>query len=323
MFGIYFWVASISKDKSTIANLLKGVIFQSSRELQIYLQKQNVAVEEDHWRPFIIWISKETFNRRSALDLVRWLSHRHGFGTYIHFIEGYLNKKTYKESLKVKDRLLKLIQGTQSRAFLDTIISPSYTSAIAQSIQLSGVSGKGNNLILFEFSADDPKAVEDVSGNYSLLQATGFDVCILRSTYKGFGYKNEIHIWISTLDYENSNLMILLAYILLGHPEWKRGLIKIFSIYEEGKLDEKRENLFSLIKTGRLPISLNNIELIPYKEDDRVIKKIINRKSVDADLTVLGYRSAVLLENSDEIFSGYEDLGNMLFVNARKEKLIQ
>ena len=42
---------------------------------------------------------------------------------------------------------------------MDTIISPSMASALAQSLQVPGVSGMENNTILFEFSVHDPPEV--------------------------------------------------------------------------------------------------------------------------------------------------------------------
>ena len=321
MVGIYFWVATKNTDKPGIEKLFKGVIFQLSRELQVYLQKRDKGIDDTNWRPFIICFSQDSFKRRSAFDMIRWMSNKYGFGTYIHYTEGFLSKETFDSSANARNRLIELAEGVKSRVYIDTLISPSYTSAIAQVIQLSGVSGKGNNMMLFEYLNSDPKTIQDVIDNYGLLRTTEFDVCILRSTYKGFGYKKEIHIWISHKDYENSNLMILLAYIMMGHPEWKHATIKIFSIYENDQEDIQREKLLSLIQSGRLPISQNNIELIPtVKGGD--IKSTINIKSGDADLTVLGYDNNSLADQGIELFEGYEDIGNILFVSAFKEKEI-
>ena len=38
----------------------------------------------------VVAISKDSFDRFAAFDLLRWISHRIGFGTYIHHINGYL-----------------------------------------------------------------------------------------------------------------------------------------------------------------------------------------------------------------------------------------
>ena len=45
--------------------------------------------------------------------------------------------------------------------------------------------------------------------NFNLLHTTGYDVAIMRSNNIKKDKKEEIHIWISPTDYENSNMMIL------------------------------------------------------------------------------------------------------------------
>ncbi len=318
---IYFWVGYSNRGRKGVVTLFKGVIFQINRELQLFIQRRDSPFQEGSWRPFIISISKDSFERRSALDLVRWMSHKYGFGTYIHFIVGFLNSETYRESKVIKNRLIKLIQGSNSKVYLDTIISPSYTSAIAQSIQLSGVSGKGNNLMLYEYAEEDPETLEIAVANYQLLNATEFDVCILKSTLKGFGYHREIHVWIAPDDYRNSNLMVLLAYILLGHPEWKGGLIKIFSICPPDSISSERLKIEELIKQGRIPISPHNINLVQM-EEHKETKALINERSQDADLTIIGFNDEGLTSGGLTVFEGYPELGNILFVNAFEEKSI-
>ena len=322
MIGIYFWASTRNKLHGGMQKLFKGVLFQLTREFQVLLQKREKGVKDENWRPFIICFTPDSFKRRSAFDMIRWLSHKYGFGTYIHYIEGFLSKQTYDESLESRKRLIELAEGIHSRVFIDTMISPSYTSAIAQVIQFSGVSGSGNNMILFEYLKTDQETLKNVVDNYELLKATEFDVCVLRSTYKGFGYKKEIHIWIKYEDYQNSNLMILLAYIMMGHPEWKEAEIKIFSIYQEGDEIKQKEELKSLILSGRLPISAHNIELVAQHQEEN-FKSIINKKSGDADVTIIGYNGNSLGDEGLELFNGYEDIGNILFVSAYKEKEIE
>jgi amino acid transporter len=320
--GVIYYVITVrSHEKRGFAKLFRGVIFQLSRQLQILAQRANREEIDTNWRPFVICISKDSFVRQSAFDMLRWLSYKYGFGTYIHYIEGYLSRQTTNESKNILKRLINLASSNRNRVYLDTIISPSYTSAIAQVVQLSGISGKGNNTMLFEFSRSEPETLSKALENYSLVYSAGFDVCILNTSYKGFGYKREIHVWITTYDYENANLMILLAYILLGHPEWHKGHIKIFAIYKESELEEKRNHLLSLIKSGRLPISPSNIQFLPVDEE-RNTKDIIMEKSIDADLTVVGFRHELMKAKGVEVFTEYKDIGNILFVSSQIEKEI-
>ncbi|KJF44562.1 APC family permease [Draconibacterium sediminis] len=315
---IYYVIMLNNEENQGLNKLFRGVIFQLSRQLQIMLQRAD-SEKDKSWRPFGVCISHDTFKRRSAFDIMRWISYKYGFGTYIHFIKGLLNEKNTTESKKILDRLIQLSAGSQNRVYLDTIISPSYTSAIAQVVQLSGISGKGNNLILFEFSRTDPGNLKEITGNYQIVESAGFDICILNTSYKSFGYKKEIHIWISPEDYVNANLMILLGYIILGHPEWKKGKIKIFALYPEQEVEEKRNQLLELIKAGRLPISPSNISMVTFESGDR--KSKIMKYSADADLTIIGF-STDALRNIEEFSEGYNDLGNILFVSSNRAKAI-
>ena len=238
----------------------------------------------------------------------------------MHFIQGLLDRATNKESQLVLKRLINLSHGAKSRVYLDTIISPSYTSAIAQIIQLQGISGKGNNMILLEFSRTDQGDFAEVLKNFPLMKSTRFDICVLNTSYKGFGYRKEIHIWITSKDYENANLMILIAFIILGHPEWNKGVIMIFALYPEEEMEEQRNKLLDLIRSGRLPISPENIELIPLDQKQHD-KQVISEKSVDADLIIIGFRDRDL-KLGMKLFTGFEDVGNVLFVNSDKQKEI-
>lgn len=318
---IYFMVTSYRKEKKGLEKLFRGVIFQLSRQLQVFAQRADKEDLDDSWRPFAICVSQDTFTRRSAFDLLRWISYKYGFGTYIHFIKGVLSEKTNRESKKILNRLINLSSGSSNRVYLDTIISPSYTSAIAQVIQLSGISGKGNNMILFEFSSKYPDSLNDALKTHNLLQSTGFDICVLHTSLQGFGYKKQIHIWITSADYENANLMILMSYIILGHPEWKKAYIKIYAIYQAKDLERKRKALMDLIESGRIPISANNITLIPM-EDTESKEQIIAEKSIDADLVILGFRYERIRTEGAEIFTGYENICNTLFVSSNQEKKI-
>jgi hypothetical protein len=176
-------------------------------------------------------------------------------------------------------------------------------------------------MILLEFSRTDPGDFEEVLTNFKLLKTTNFDVCVLNTSYKGFGYKKNIHIWITSEDYENANLMILLAYILLGHPEWHKGIITIFALYPKKSIEAQRAKLLDLIRAGRLPISPGNIDLIP-QEENQDYKAIITDRSIDADLTIIGFRDKDI-KKGISLFTGFGDVGNILFIHSDKQKEIK
>jgi hypothetical protein len=228
-------------------------------------------------------------------------------------IQDYFSTETREQANTIKQQLIE-IAGEDHRAYMDTLISPSFTSAIAQTIQLPGVSGMPNNMILFEFDKETNDGVVPILENILLAKAARLDVCVLASTNRKIIFKHGIHVWIRSSDFENSNLMILLSYIMLGHPDWKKGKIKIFEIARSDQIEESRAKLTQIIQSGRLPISPKNIEIIA-SDDNVAFKHVIDRKSADAGLTVIGFREEQAKHDPD-IFSGYDELGDILFVNA-------
>ncbi len=285
--ALFAWVAYYNQDKRNLAIIFQGVIFQLSRQMQVFLQKSEKE-QSQSWRPSAIAISEDSFTRLSAFKLLRWIAHRYGFGTYIHYIKGYLSKETNLEATRSKKQLITMADVSDSNVFIDTLVSPSFTSTVAQIIQLPGISGKENNLLLFEFHKNHPDNLLDIVDNLGLIKSVNFDLIILASSEREFGIMKQIHLWISPYDFENATLMILLAYILLGHPDWKKSTINIHAVFPEDSIIEERERLFLLIQAGQLPISPKNIEFIAQKSA-MSMKRIINEKSIDADLTIVGF----------------------------------
>lgn len=317
---IYIFITQTSKSKEGLAKIFQGVIFQISRQLQVFLQKAEKG--EENWRPSIICISENFFKRPSAFQLMKWLSHRYGFGTYIHYINGYLSKDSNGKARTELKRLLKATGISKSNVYVDTLISPSFTSAVAQSMQLPSVSGKEINMILFEYAKNEPESLNHILDNFTMVKAASFDICLLGSSDKEFGFMHEIHIWLTPNDLKNSSLMILLGYIIMGHRDWRDTEIKIFAVVSKAEISSKEENLVSLIREGRLPISPNNIKFLQHEEDVN-IKDIVNEKSVDADLTIVGFREEAIKQLEHKLFEGYDNVGNVLFVNCSKAKEIE
>jgi hypothetical protein len=277
------------------------------------MQKKKKDRSSEPWRPSVVCVSKRTFENNKAQLVLRWIANRYGFGTYIHLMEDYFSTASNNKASEVLEELIQM-GGDDDHSYMDTLISPSYTSAIAQTIQLPGISGMTNNMILFEFDKESGEGLEPIIENVSLPKAAKMDICILASTHKNINFKNGIHVWIRSIDHENANLMILLSYIILGHPDWKKGKIKIFEIAPGHELDKSREKLTEIIQSGRLPISPKNIEIIELDENVSHFK-LINERSKGAGLSVVGFREEQL-KHDKNIFSHYKELGDVLFVNA-------
>jgi hypothetical protein len=128
-------------------------------------------------------------------------------------------------------------------------------------------------------------------------------------------------VWIDFSEPENSSLLILLSFIIAGHPDWKKSHISVFGTCKPGLHNEIRHHLSDLIKTGRLPITEKNVEIITV-EKGSTVKSLINARSGTAALVMTGFSTDILKHNGETTLSGYDEVGTILFVNSRNQKEI-
>ncbi|MDR2234235.1 MAG: amino acid permease, partial [Tannerella sp.] len=193
---IYIFIEHYNKDSKGLVNIFKGALFQLNRHLQVYMQKQQSGMDKEEWRPATICISSHSFERDKTLELMKWLSYKHGFGTYFHYIEGYFNAQTHQEAKSIQKQLIEHTKDRGSTLYIDTMISPSYTSAIAQVIQTPSISGMENNFVLFEYDKRYPDELTQILKNINLVRAGNYDVGIFAISEHFINPKSGIHVWM-------------------------------------------------------------------------------------------------------------------------------
>ena len=319
----YWYISSVHKERGGLQKIFVGALHQLSRRIQLYLQKNRIHHPDDEeWRPSAICISSNSFKHEKIFSLMKWISYKHGFGTYFHFIKGYYSRANRLEAEKIVNAMIDEHHDQESSLYVDCMISPSYTTAIAQGIQSPSISGMQNNMIIFEYRRNEIEALDNILDNISLTQAGSYDICVFSDADKQTLFKNGIHIWIRHIDVMNANLMILLGFIILSHPDWKKGFVKIFSVCGEDEVEQTRTALQELVQEGRLPITLSNIEIIATLEG-KSIKEHIVEKSSKAGLTIIGFREEQIKHSGDQVFLGFEEMGDILFVNANNAQNIK
>ena len=321
MILLYLYINNYHKNRKGLVSIFTNALFQLNRNLHVYVQQSRKSKSKEEWRPSAICISRDSFKRDRAFQLLNWISHKYGFGTYIHLIEDYYSKASRLKSEEELEKLIKGFSGKGTHVYVDTMISPSYTSAVAQAIQLPGISGMENNMVIFEYDRENPESLQEIVENFALVNAGMFDVCIFGSSKRSINFKNGIHVWIRSDDYENSHLMILLSFIIQGHPAWRKGEIKIFDVCSRENEKETRKNLEELVKTGRLPITSKNIQVI-VEDSVPHLRTLVREHSVQAGLCIIGFHAGALKKQGVLTFDRFDELGNILFVNSHSQKEI-
>ncbi|MBU1244385.1 amino acid permease [Myxococcota bacterium] len=324
MVAIYISMRRTHHHEQGIAVLFKGAIQQVVRRLQIWLQKNRSPIRGADWRPSFIAVSGNTFERLAAFDLLRWLAHRQGFGTYFHFIKGMLTEENNRVAAQELEKIIQLTGDSRAGVYADTIISPSFTTSVAQIIQVPGVAGMDNNGLILEFARDqggDEAVMSDIHNGVALAQKCNFNICVLRSTDYRCGYHSRIHIWLTEHQLGNANLMILLAYIMMGHPEWSKGEISVFAAMPEATQESRGHFLVKMIQKGRLPISPQNVSVLPYT-NWASFETVVSQTSREADLVMLGFTRRQFQKYGTATFNHFAPLRDTLFVCSEDQDIL-
>ena len=138
---------------------------------------------------------------------------------------------------------------------------------------------------------------------------------VLRHGDAYFGDHSSIHIWITWDDENSADLMILLAYIVLGHPDWHHAELRVFAALPSDQVKDEREEFGRRMAEGRIPVASKNIRFLAADDHDSYRKAVVER-SRDADLVVLGFDLENLGARGADLFADHPELRDVLFVCA-------
>jgi hypothetical protein len=329
-----YWISGFSKsgESGDLADLFTGVMGQLTRQLNVRLQRTgNEQASAKSWRPSIITVSSRTFDTDrtfgasrtpGTLKLLGWLCERHGFGTYLHHHQAMLNRETYQASKDLDTQLLALSREMPS-VFVDTVVSPSYRTALAQTLQVPGVSGLENNSVLFGYDVTDTQeSVATVVDSGLFASGALKNLLFLRNTNKQFGGRQRIHVWLNWNDGDNAPLMTLLAYILVGHKEWRKAEISIFAAFPADQVEGQRRRFEAMMEQGRIPIRKENVRFYSIN-DGKTYHALVESTSMQADLVVLGVTLDALADRGSYLLTRYPTFGEVLFVCASERVEIE
>lgn len=311
---IYIYINYYHKNRRGFESIFTNTISQLMRNLRLFFQKQSEKQLLADWRPSVICVSDKSFLRTKAIALLNWISYKYGFATYLHEIKGNYNKENY-EKAKLEKQLIIAEHDDKSSVFIDTIISNDRLAAMSQAVQIPGISGMANNMVLFDFDKNNDEEIKTAINSFNIVNEGNFDFMFLSTTNKLTTFKGGIHIWINHVDENNTNLMIMLSFIISTHHNWKRSNIKVHVVTNGKEHLDFVDNFKELINSGRIPIMMKNVEFIECKQNEGY-KDIINSKSETAGLTVIGITKELINKHNYDLFKNYDKIGDTLFVLA-------
>ena len=312
---MYLGLSRSRRGERDFAAIFQGTIFQLTRRLRLTLQKNLVERSAGGWRPSVVAVTRYG-ERLGHFDLLRWISHRHGFGHFIQFFEGEFSLATAQRARSEVRALIGQTEVSGAGVYVDSLISPSFPLALTQTLQMPGISGLPNNCLLLEFDSQRPEEIaETVEGARTAVDAR-FNALVLRSTKHRFGYRSSIHLWLTEDNFDSAPLMLLLAYIIVGHPDWKRAEIQVFDCCDLTSTEHQTHDLSQLLSQHRLPISRQNRMTIGYRSEEGLEHEVSQRSS-RADLVIAGIGAETLRSDAaDGALRRYQSANDVLFVSG-------
>jgi|CXWL01.1.fsa_nt_gi amino acid transporter len=302
-----------------LSEILRGALSQVTRAFQVRLQASAALRAGAEWRPTVLMVSQRTFERTAPFQLLEWICQRYGLGTYLHFESGLLDTAGHARSRESLRRLIDTTHARRSGILVECWVSPSLVSAAAQALQMPGVSGTETNTYLAEISGHDSDPDVDTQVAICRLAHAAAKSCVvLRHGDNFFGSRRALHIWITWHDHANASLMIVLAYILLGHADWRDADIQVFAAFPVSQVEQERARLLDQISSGRLPIASRNVEIIATTEGVD-FDGLVAARSAAADLVIMGFDDARLEARGAALFRRHPALRDTLFVSASEQ----
>ena len=319
MVAIYLGLRHSMQGQRDLTAIFQGAMFQLTRWIQTTLQKSRVITSEGGWRPSIVTVTRFGERRLGHFDLLRWICHRHGFGHFLQFFQADYSLPSEKEARPFVDRLIQQTEISDAGIFVDSVVCPTFQLAISQALQMPGISGLPNNCILLEFKKENFDELDEVGQGARLAVDLTFNALILCSTGYRFGYRSSIDVWVTEDDLNNAPMMLLLAYIIVGHPEWKRASIRLFACSEARNAEREADRLSTLMTERRLPISRQNVTSVSYHSKEDLAREV-DRHSRKTDLVIAGLTTENLSsEGLAQALHPYKIANDILFVHATEE----
>ena len=113
--------------------------------------------------------------------------------------------------------------------------------------------------------------------------------------------------------------MILLAYILQGHPEWDEASISVFFLHDGDKAKEEKTPCAKASSRDACPSQNKTSSTSPTKEFCADDQEQIGR----CNLVILGFNQRDIETMGEDAFERFNGLGEILFVHGLKPLVLQ
>ena len=255
----------------------------------VLIQLDHFPISPRNWRPNVLVFVTNTAKRIDLVRFASWFNEERGVVTVCELVPGDLLDVDIDVGAR-QEEIKKILKHEGIPAFGEVNISWNVEWGILSVTQAHGMGSLESNLVLVGYP-DELRRLTFFLNIVKRLKRINRSLVIGKIEQQRphrEGVPRIIHVWWGGLK-RNSDLMLLLAYLLTCNAEWRHSRIRIMSVASNELMKQQTEQtLAKLIPEIRIDAE---VEVMVRRGDDN-IHDIIRQRSFDADVVFMGLGEA-------------------------------
>jgi potassium/chloride transporter 4/5/6 len=277
-----FYAISRRSLQSTWGDVRTGMWLSAARYTLLQLRRQRV--DPRNWRPHLLVFTNRLGDNLRMVRLASQIGRHRGVVTQMELLVGQPPEPGRIQARTAENQ--RLVDEEGVLAFCEVVAVPELGGGILAVTQANGFAGMQSNTVMFGFPREREGLVRTLGWARTL---EGLEKSVLvhhrRADAPARAAEPKVVIWWKGAEH-NGDLMLLLAHLLRGSPEWARATVTLTSIVEPGQSIEAREaEVRALLQEIRIDAS---VAILRRDDPDRSVTGLIHEGSAGADLVLLG-----------------------------------
>jgi len=305
--GLIYFIMKKREFKSSWFDIHQGILLYFSRSIVYRLILGNKAAKS--WRPHFLVFTK--FSEEHSIPLLKFseaISQSKGFLTMASFVPTGL--LTFQKQKEMQKQMQQLFQTHNIQSFVKVNEANTVIDGMRQMVDYYGLGPLTPNTILFGGIKKEEESAEFI-GVMQAAITRHYNIVIMNDNNKlakGDKFFNkDIHLWWDDSHLDNSDFMLILAYMLQRNHRRKRKRIFVKAIVaEERQKKSKYEQLQKLSIEKRMPIEVEvYVSSLEMQSRLNLVKEISN----DAEIVLMSLNPPPVPE---KCVDGYIDYLHLL-----------
>jgi len=275
-----YFIVQKNKKLGNWTDLRESIFFALSRYAIYKLAKTKLSARA--WRPNFLILSRSAGDHSTLLSLADQMTHGQGFLTLVSVLKNTVAK--VEEIERWENVIRENLKKNHMEALVEVTVADSIPIGLQNIITNYGVGSLAPNTVVLGECVEECRLEDYIKIIKMTLQASR-NLLIVRGNISHAKREKEIDIWWDAKNRSNSELMILLADLLVRNKKWQGAKITLKSIVtNSAAFDERTQYFENYLKSARLGIE-NKVYQVDHSDE---IRKTIVNNSTKQGMVFLG-----------------------------------